>query len=203
MFFDSWFGLGRVVAVGILAYAAVILILRISGNRTLSKLNAFDLVVTVALGSSLATILLNKSVALVEGVLAIALLVALQFAVTWWSVRWPFFSKLVKSEPVLLVHRGKLVSAALRRTRVVENEILAVLRREGFRGIEDVHAVVLESDGSLSVLGANKVPSHEANTLRNVELAADGEVPSVPEDGGGDGSHGSAAGRLEHEEVRP
>ncbi|HUH13323.1 MAG TPA: hypothetical protein VMK65_09445, partial [Longimicrobiales bacterium] len=59
MFFDSWTGLGRVLLVGALAYAALILILRISGKRTLTKLNAFDLVVTVALGSTLATTLLT------------------------------------------------------------------------------------------------------------------------------------------------
>ena len=55
MFFDSWAGLGRVLVVGVLAYSALVLLLRISGKRTLTKMNAFDLVVTVALGSTLAT----------------------------------------------------------------------------------------------------------------------------------------------------
>jgi uncharacterized membrane protein YcaP (DUF421 family) len=91
MLFDSWSGLGRVVLVGTLAYAALVLVLRISGKRTLTKLNAFDLVVTVALGSTLATVLLSKSVALVEGVLAMVLLVLLQYAITWLSVRSPRF----------------------------------------------------------------------------------------------------------------
>jgi uncharacterized membrane protein YcaP (DUF421 family) len=70
MFFDSWTGLGRVLVVGTLAYFALVLTLRVSGKRTLSKLNAFDLVVTVALGSTLATVLLSKDVALAEGLLA-------------------------------------------------------------------------------------------------------------------------------------
>ena len=60
MLFDSWAGLGRVVLIGTLAYGALVLLLRISGKRTLSKLNAFDLVVTVALGSTLATVLLSN-----------------------------------------------------------------------------------------------------------------------------------------------
>lgn len=87
MFFDSWQGLGRVVVVGILAYAALVFFLRVSGKRTLTKMNAFDLVVTVALGSTLATVLLSKDVALAEGLIAFAVLIALQFAVTWLSVR--------------------------------------------------------------------------------------------------------------------
>ena len=68
--FDSWGALGRIILVGALAYFALVLILRASGKRTLSKLNAFDLVVTVALGSTLATVLLSKDVALAEGVVA-------------------------------------------------------------------------------------------------------------------------------------
>lgn len=66
MFFDTWAGLGRTLMVGVLAYAALVSLLRISGKRTLSKMNTFDLVVTVALGSTLATVLLSKDVALAE-----------------------------------------------------------------------------------------------------------------------------------------
>jgi len=56
MFFDSWFGLLRVIVIGTLAYAALIALLRVSGKRSLSKMNAFDLVVTVALGSTFAAV---------------------------------------------------------------------------------------------------------------------------------------------------
>ncbi len=106
MFFDSWSGLGRVLIVGVFAYGALVLILRVSGKRTLSKMNAFDFVVTIALGSTLATILLSKDVALAEGLLALALLIGLQFVITWLSVRSPTVNRLVKAEPALLFHRG-------------------------------------------------------------------------------------------------
>ena len=65
-------GILRTIIVGVLAYAALIIFLRISGKRTLSKLNAFDLVVTVALGSTLSSILVQKSIALAEGATALA-----------------------------------------------------------------------------------------------------------------------------------
>ncbi len=64
MFFDSWAALGRIVVVGVLAYIGLVFLLRVSGKRTLSKMNAFDLVITIALGSTFATVLLSKSVAL-------------------------------------------------------------------------------------------------------------------------------------------
>ena len=83
MWFDSWSDIARVLAVGTAAYATVVVVLRLSGKRTLSKLNAFDLVVSVALGSTLATILLNSDVSWAEGATALALLAALQFVVAW------------------------------------------------------------------------------------------------------------------------
>jgi uncharacterized membrane protein YcaP (DUF421 family) len=152
MFFDSWTGLGRVLIVGVLAYGALITTLRISGNRTLSKMNAFDFVVTVALGSTLATILLSSQVALAEGVLALALLVGLQFAVTWASVRSPAVSRLVKSEPRLLLHDGRMLPGQMRAARVVEAEVRAAVREQGIGALADVGAVVLETDGSFSVI---------------------------------------------------
>lgn len=82
MLFSGWDSLLRILVVGVLAYVALVVFLRVSGKRTLSKMNAFDLVVTVALGSTLATVLLDKDVALAEGASAFALLIGLQFAVT-------------------------------------------------------------------------------------------------------------------------
>jgi uncharacterized membrane protein YcaP (DUF421 family) len=67
MLFQGWSGLARTVLVGLLAYAGLVLFLRLSGQRTLSKLNAFDLAVTVALGSTLSTILPDENVALAGG----------------------------------------------------------------------------------------------------------------------------------------
>ncbi len=152
MFFDNWFGLLRVLVVGTLAYAALVALLRVSGKRTLSKLNAFDLVVTVALGSTLATVLLSKDVALAEGLLAFALLAGLQWAVAKLSLGSPRFGRLVKAEPRLLLHRGRLLDGALRDERVTRDEILAALRAAGVADAADVAAVVLETDGSLNVV---------------------------------------------------
>ena len=144
--------LARTALVGVLAYAALIAILRVSGKRTLSKMNAFDLVVTVALGSTLATILLNKSVTLAEGALALALLVALQFTLTWTSVRVAWVRRLVTGEPTLLARGGHCLPEALRRARVTEDEVLAAVRGAGLGGLADARAVVLETDGSFSVI---------------------------------------------------
>lgn len=152
MFFDGWQGPLRVLVVGTLAYAALVAILRVSGKRTLSKLNAFDFVVTVALGSTLATVLLSKDVALLEGVLALALLVALQWIIAFLSVRSERFQNLVKSEPALLLRDGRFLDGAMRRERITREEVIAAIRSQGAGDPVQVAAVVLETDGSLSVL---------------------------------------------------
>lgn len=152
MFFDSWTGLGRVLVVGTLAYFALVLTLRISGKRTLSKLNAFDLVITVALGSTLATVLLSKDVALAEGMLALTLLVLLQFALAWLSVRSRRVQELLKSEPTLLLYQGRFLDGAMRQERITREEVLAALRGSGVSEPEQAAAVVLESDGSITVV---------------------------------------------------
>jgi uncharacterized membrane protein YcaP (DUF421 family) len=152
MFFQNWQGIVRTLAVGVLAYATLVLFLRISGKRTLAKLNAFDLVVTVALGSTLSAILLQESVSLAEGATALALLIVLQFLVTWLSVRWRGFARTVRSEPALLVRNGEFCSDSMQRERITEGEVLSAVRSSGGRGIDDVSAVFLESDGSISVV---------------------------------------------------
>lgn len=151
IFFAGWPGVLRAVISGALAYFALVVLLRVSGKRTLAKMNAFDLVVTVALGSILATITLSKDVALAEGVAAIAVLVGLQFVVAWLSARFKSVSQLVKAEPALLFHRGEFLRAAI--------------RSSGKGALENVEAVILETDGSFSVVSQSEQP---ASALANV-----------------------------------
>ncbi len=164
MFFDSWAGLGRVAVVGLLAYGVLVLLLRISGKRTLSKMNAFDLVVTIALGSTLATVLLSKSVALVEGLLALALLIFLQFAVTWSSVRSSMVRRLVKDEPKLLFYEGKFLRDVMRSERVTGEEIQSAMRQQGIANLDKVGAAVLETDGSVTIISGTDLGSTSALT---------------------------------------
>ena len=167
MFFSDWFSLVRIVIVGVCAYVALIILLRASGKRTLSKMNAFDFVVTVAIGSTLATVLLSKDVALAEGVTAFALLIGLQFVITWLSVRSKTISGWVKSEPMLLWHQGEFLRGAMKKARVTENELLAAAREQGTATLETVAAIVLETDGSFSIVNRNATDAR--TTLAGVE----------------------------------
>ncbi|MEC5322727.1 DUF421 domain-containing protein [Aurantimonas sp. A3-2-R12] len=175
MIFDSWYDLWQILVTGILAYAGLVLLLRTTGKRTLSKMNAFDLVVTVALGSILASVILNKDTSLSEGLFAFVLLCSLQYAVAWTSLRWKPVQNLVKAEPTLLFFDGRFLSAMLSKERVTEQEVLAAIRSQGTADLANVRAVVLETDGSFSVVVAPH--GSPLTTLRHVQGSPDGRSP--------------------------
>lgn len=150
--FDGWSGVLRVLIIAPAAYAALVLILRVSGKRTLSKLNAFDFVITIAIGSTLASIITSKSLALAEGLVALGLLVAMQFLVTAVSVRFEGFNRAIKAEPALLLRDGRMLTRAMRRARITAGEIEAAARAAGVERPDALEAVFLETDGSLTAL---------------------------------------------------
>lgn len=140
--------------------------LRVVGNRTLSQLNAFDFIVTVALGSTLATVILSKDVALADGFLALALLIILQLLISKASISSKFFRKLIKTEPFLLFFKGTFLQNALHRHRITQDEILQIVRSNGIANLEDVDAIVLETNGNFSVI--KKLGENEGSTIQNV-----------------------------------
>lgn len=162
MIFDGMHGLLRVIVVGTLAYAGCILMMRLSGNRTLSKLNSFDLVITVAFGSTLSSVVVSGDIALAEGLLAIGLLVLLQFIITWLSVRSNAVNSVIKTAPTLLLRNGHMLDGAMRKVRITGDEIRTAVRQQGMGGLDQVAAVILETDGSLSIIPAEKLGSCSA-----------------------------------------
>lgn len=160
----------RTFTIGVFAYVSLVIVLRISGKRTLSKLNAFDLVVTVALGSCLATVLLSKDTSWLQGVTAFSVLVGMQYLVAWLSLRSRWISRIVKSSPKLVYYRGEMLEGALRDERLTVEEVFAAMRNNGVSSVSSVSAVVLESDGSLSVLSGS---TEETTTLgREIDVPA-------------------------------
>lgn len=151
-FFGGWEPIARILVVGTLAYAAMVVLLRSSNKRTLSQMNAFDFIITVALGACFGRILTAKSVALAEAITAFALLVFLQFVVSHLQVRSPRFSRLLTDSPTLLLYRGRVLGDALKRQRITEGELKTALRQKGVGSFDDAEAVVLEPNGNFAVV---------------------------------------------------
>lgn len=152
MWLDSWLAVARILLIGTATYALLVVVLRLSGKRTLSQLNAFDFVVTVSLGSTVATIVLNSDVSWLEGGTALTLLAGLQFLVAWTSARWPRARAAFTAEPALLLVDGQIRHEALRRNRLTDSELRQAVRMQGTGDLSQVKAVVLETNGKLSVI---------------------------------------------------
>lgn len=152
MFFDSWTSLGRILIVAVIAYAGLVIILRVFGKRMLSKMNAFDLVVTVALGSTLSAVITSRDLPLANGLTALLVLVGLQFILAMASSRSAKVENLIKSEPTLLFFRGQYLEDALKKENVSESAVLTYIRAQGIAEVTSVEAVVLEADGSMNVI---------------------------------------------------
>ena len=167
LFFDNWDTILRTVIAAVIAYSALVALLRISGKRTLAQLNAFDWVVSVAFGSTLATIMLNADVALAEGLVALTMLILLQWIVARLSIAWPQFKNITRSEARLLLENGDFLKDVMHRERVTESEIEEAVRNQGFGSLALVAAVVLETDGSFSVISHDNVG--DGSALRSLK----------------------------------
>jgi len=152
-------------------YVALVIMLRIAGKRTLAKMNAFDFVVTIAIGSVLSIIMMDKTIPLLEGIAALALLIILQYLISWATVNFKSLNSFVRSSPTLLFYEGEMLKKNMKKERVTKSEILASLRKEGIHSIADVKAVVIESNGDLSVIKKDK--SKPTETLQNVNSKND------------------------------
>jgi uncharacterized membrane protein YcaP (DUF421 family) len=173
MFFHDWASIGHIAVLGLLGYLAMVGVIRIMGKRALSKFDAFDFIVTVALGSLLANIVVSKSLTVADGVAAIVVLLGAQYVVVLLSCRWDIFENVVRSEPSMLFYRGQFLREMMRREKVTEKEIVSAMRIAGIPAIEDVEAVVLERDGTLSALRREQ---SIATTLKDVQAERHGRA---------------------------
>lgn len=142
----------RMIVLGTFSYILIVLVLRLSGKRTLSKMNAFDFIVTVALGSVLANIIVNHETLFWEGIVAFCLLVFLQYLSTWLSSRSSSFQSLLKSQPSIIYYDNHYNKKIMKQERITEAEVIQSIRKDGYVSLEEIAAVILESDGTLTVM---------------------------------------------------
>lgn len=142
----------RIVVVGTLAYFSLIVLLRVLGKRTLAQLNAFDFVITIAIGSTLGRLITAKGVSLVESLTAFLTLILLQYLVSWLTVRSSTVEDFVTADPCLLYFRGQFLYKVMRKQRITKSQLLAVVREKKIGSLQAVEAIVLESAGTIAVV---------------------------------------------------
>lgn len=146
---------------GLLTAAAmgwVLLLSRLVGLRSFSKMTAFDFIATVATGSLLATAATSTDwPGFVQPMVALLSLFIVQFTLAWSRQRSEAFRVAVDNRPHILMRDGVVDEDALRETRVARADVMAKLRLANAARIEEVRAVVLETTGDISVIQAERV----------------------------------------------
>ncbi|KTF09979.1 DUF421 domain-containing protein [Pseudoalteromonas carrageenovora] len=168
MFFESWSEIARIITTTLIIYPFLILATHLLGKRSFAKMNNFDWIITVAAGSILGSAILLKDVVIVEVLVAVSLLLFLQYLLTWISAHFSTFDKVVKTSPQLVFFDGEYIEAAMKDTRLTSIEVEASVRKAGFGDLSTVMAVVFEADGELSIVPKSKNYDQLIMKLRNV-----------------------------------
>ncbi len=151
LFFKDWESLYHILICATVSYITLFLFIRISGKRTLAKLNAFDFVVSVTLGSTLSSMILLK-VTVSEGLTALTVIIVLQYLLAYLAKKSETMEKAINSTPTLLFYNGEFLQEAMKKELITEEEIYAEIRQYRIERIEDVRAVVMELNGEMTVV---------------------------------------------------
>jgi uncharacterized membrane protein YcaP (DUF421 family) len=145
------------IMVAVASTAALYLLLcaalRLLGRRQLGQLTVIDLVVLLLLGSAVETAMIHGNTSFPVGLASAATLLILNGVLTRVFLRLPNLSYLVNGGPVLLVNHGEIVEEHLVRVGMTDDDLMEALRSRGFEGPDGVRLAVLETDGTVSVIG--------------------------------------------------
>ena len=156
-FWTGWSPLWHTLLIGSVGYLTLVFLLRGTGPRTMAKMTPLDFVIAVSLGSVFGRVVTAVDVSLAQAVLALILLVAVQWALAAARSRWNFMRRILDSPPVLLYYDGEVQLKALRRHRLTQVDIHTAARQSGNGSLADVQAVILHQDGSLGVIGQDSM----------------------------------------------
>lgn len=133
-------------------FVALLLMLRLANKRQVAQLGLPDFIALLLVSNAVQNSMNGGDNSLTGGLLMALVLILLSTLFQWASYRSPRLERLVQGGPTLLIHRGQIVDANLRRELLTRRELHAMLRRQGVHAIDEVAEAVLESDGYLSVV---------------------------------------------------
>lgn len=165
LFFKDWKSIGHVVVATVIAFITLFFFVRISGKRTLAKLNAFDFVVTVALGSTMSYMML-AIVPLLEGAVVLFLIIILQYIFARTARSSQKMERLINAMPSLIFYDGIFIEKTMAKEAITKGEIFSTIRNSGIDQIEDVKAVVMELNGQITVVRKSK--GHGSSSLDDI-----------------------------------
>jgi uncharacterized membrane protein YcaP (DUF421 family) len=147
------------IARPIIVYLALILLLRIFGKRELAQLNPFDLVVLLSLSNTVQNSLIGEDNSVSGGLVGALTLLGINWLVVRLLYSSPKLGRILEGTDQTLILNGMIDHAALRREVLTEEELLAVIHRQGYDDFDEVQECSIGPNGSFYVRG--RQPSQE------------------------------------------
>src|SRR5512143_3132784 len=136
----------------IAVYAFLLVALRVAGKRELAQMTSFDLVLLLVISNAVQNSINAGDNSLTGGLVSAVTLVLLNWAVGWATYRWRWTERVIQGRPIRIVTDGKIHVGAMRRELLTLSELRSALRKQGVARVTDCSRVVLEPDGTLSIL---------------------------------------------------
>ncbi|PWS38320.1 hypothetical protein DFH01_03255 [Falsiroseomonas bella] len=136
-------------------YLVLLVLVRLTGRRSMRETSAFDLVLLLVIGEATQQALLGEDFSLVNAVLVVVTLLLMDVGLSLLKQRSEAAERVIDGVPTLLVADGKPIEERLRRARVDVTDVLQAARiRHGLVGLEQIRWAVLEADGTISIIPA-------------------------------------------------
>lgn len=136
----------------LILYALVVIALRLMGKREIGQLQPFDLVIILMISELAAIPSENVGIPLIAGIIPILVLLLASLILGAIELKSERARAILNGTPSILIERGKIIEAELKRNRYNLNDLLEELRIKNVPNIADVEFAVLETNGQVSVL---------------------------------------------------
>ena len=135
-----------------LMFIFALLLIRLTGKRSLGQLSPFDFVIIIALGSAVGDPMLYRDVPLADAAVVVVVVVILNVLISNATQRWRRLEEFTDSTASVLIRDGTIDESQLRSENLSMVELGEALRLQGVADLADVRLAVLEPSGSVSVL---------------------------------------------------
>jgi len=152
---------GEQVAKTLIIVVVLLVGFRLTGKRELSQFNIYDLAMIMALSNAVQNAMTGGLGNLPVGLATSTTVVAVAWLLSWLLARRSGLERRVLGSPLLLVNDGHVLQSRLRQAEISTDELDEACRAHGLSGPGDAALVVLEIDGSLSVVAGGGPTTRE------------------------------------------
>lgn len=162
---DFWEMILRVTT----SFFVLLILARLMGKKQVSQLTFFHYVTGITIGSIAAEIVSKSGGHFLNGLFAMAWWALLTLLMSFIALKSQKLRVIIDDEPTIVMHGGKLLGKAMKKSRLSLNDLNMMLREQGIFSIKDVDYAVFETNGNLSVL---KKAGQEPATKQDVNTPA-------------------------------